>query len=60
VVAKLKLKVTKDSEAVRELLFRINGVPSQQRIKLLGGSFVGIKEANQAKHITELLKRFMV
>jgi hypothetical protein len=56
----LKLVWTSELEAVRELLCRIHGVSSQQRTKLLGGSFIGIKEANQAKQITELLKRFIV
>jgi hypothetical protein len=56
---KLKLKITKESEAVKELLFRTAGVPYQSRTKLLGGSSVGVKEADQAKQVTELLKRFI-
>ena len=36
---KLKLKVTRESEAVKELLFMANGVPYQPRTKLLGGFF---------------------
>jgi hypothetical protein len=56
--AKLKLKNTKQSEAVKELLCMTNGVPYEQRTKLLGGSsiVVGVKEANQVK---ELLQRFI-
>jgi hypothetical protein len=50
---KLKLKVTKDTEAVRDLLFRINGELFEQDTKRLGGSSVGVKE------ITELLERFI-
>jgi hypothetical protein len=56
---KLKLKHTRDSEAVKELLLRTAGVPYEPRTKLLGGSSVGVKEAEQAKQVTELLKRFI-
>lgn len=61
-INKLKLKDTRQSEAVRELLCRSAGVPyrQQQTTKLLGGSFVGTKEAYQAKQVRELLQRFFV
>jgi hypothetical protein len=59
VVAKLKLKHTRQTEAVRDLLFRINGMPFEQT-KRLGGSWVGINQVNQAKQIRELLERFFV
>ena len=53
-VGKLKLKHTRESEAVKNLLFRINGVPCEhQQSKLLGGSSVGVKE------VRELLERFI-
>ena len=52
VVVKLKLKVTKESEAVKELLFMANGIPFQPVTRRLGGSSVEVKE------VTELLKRF--
>jgi hypothetical protein len=55
VVPKLKLKNTKQSEAVRELLCRTSGVPFQQINRRLGGSFIGIKEAKQVR---ELIERF--
>ncbi len=58
-VAKLKLKVTRESEAVRELLSRSAGVPYRPVTvtRRLGGSFIGIKEASQAKQVRELLQR---
>lgn len=61
-VAKLKLKVTRQSEAIRELLCMTNGVPYRPTIitRRLGGSFIGIKEASQAKQVRELLERFFV
>ena len=57
---RLKLVWTSELEAVREILCRACGVPYQQRTKLLGGSFIGIKEANQAKQVRELLERMFV
>jgi hypothetical protein len=53
VVAKLKLKDTRESEAVRELLCMTNGVPFQPINRRLGGSFVGIKEAKQVRELLE-------
>jgi hypothetical protein len=60
-VAKLKLKDTKQTGAVTELLCRIYGVPYRSTTILtrLGGSFVGIKEATQAKQVRELVERFI-
>jgi len=55
VVPKLKLKNTKQSEAVRELLCRTSCVPFQQINRRLGGSIIGIKEAKQVR---ELIERF--
>ena len=53
--AKLKLKNTKQSEAIRELLCMTNGVPFQPATRRLGGSVnaVGVKE------VRELLERFL-
>ena len=46
--AKLKLTHTRETEAVKNLLFKINGVPcEQQRKKLLGGSSIGVKEVRE-------------
>ena len=59
VVAKSKLGNTKQTEAVRELQFRTAGVPYQTGTKRVGGFFSGIKGSNQAKQVTELLKRFI-
>lgn len=52
---KLKLKHTRQSEAVKELLFIANGVPypSKPVTSRLGGSSVGVKE------VSELLKIFV-
>jgi hypothetical protein len=56
---KLKLRNTKQTGAVTELLCRIYGVPYQSSTIRLGGSFIGTKEANQAKQVRELLQRFV-
>jgi len=58
-VAKLKLRNTKQTEAVRELLCMANGVPYQPTTIRLGGSWVGINQVNQAKQVRELLQRFI-
>ncbi len=56
----LRLKDTRQSEAVRELLSRTSGVPYHPSMKLLGGSSVGTKEAYQLNQVSELLERTIV
>jgi hypothetical protein len=51
VVAKLKLRITKESEAVRDLLCRSASVPFEPLTKRLSGAFIGIKEAKQVREL---------
>jgi hypothetical protein len=53
-VGKLKLKVTRQSEAAR---FPCCGLPSNHTHKLLGGSSIETKEAYQLSQVNELLSR---
>ncbi len=53
-VAKLKLKVTRQSEAAR---FPCCGLPSNHTHKRLGGSSVGTNQAYQLSQVKELLSR---